>query len=97
MLEKEDIEKALASPEIKAKLTPEQKKFLQVKKRKEAAVVRARSALRDHEKTCDHFLVHDSSYYSGSYYDTAYTTYYHRCLLCDYREEVSETNHGWFG
>lgn len=97
MLEKADIEKALASDEIKAKLTPEQKKFLQVKKRKQAAISRAIDAMAEHKKTCDHFLVHDSDYFSGSYYDKAYTTHYHLCLLCGKREEVSETNHSWYG
>lgn len=38
-----------------------------------------------------------SSYFSGSYYDLAYTDYWNECLLCGARSERTTREHNHYG
>lgn len=97
MLGRQEMEEALQQPDIESALTQEQRDHISARKRKEASVARAAKALSDHDAACPHFLVHDSDYYSGSYYDRASTTHYHLCLICGHRTKVKEETHNWYG
>lgn len=97
MLYGKEREDALQDPAISAKLTPEQAKYIRDRKRKAAAIERANKALSEHDKACPHFLVFDSDYIEGTYYDRAYTKHYHLCLICGHRTEIERTTHNHFG
>ena len=48
--------------------------------------------------TCTHEEIEEKSYYfSGSYYDTAYTERWNECKLCGKRSEKTHESHGWYG
>ena len=45
---------------------------------------------------CTHVYVPDSRYYSGSYYDTAYTDYFLHCLICGHTKQTGSHDHGHY-
>ena len=55
--------------------------------------------LRELLATCTHegHVVEKSSYFSGSYYDKAYTDYWNECSLCGERSEVTTKMHSYYG
>lgn len=69
-------------------------------------VLRKRKLIEKHQKelkellsTCTHegHVEKKSSYFSGSYYDKAYTDHWNQCTLCGARSEVTTENHSWYG
>ena len=48
---------------------------------------------------CNHHgtVEQKSSYFSGSYYDTAYTRYWAQCTVCGKKSEDVTKDHGWYG
>lgn len=46
---------------------------------------------------CPHEFEEQSYYFSGSYYDTAYTQYWDECAVCGKKQNKREVNHGWYG
>lgn len=49
---------------------------------------------------CQHdkkYLKDKESYFSGSYYDTAYTDYWTVCTLCGECSETKAKQHSWYG
>jgi hypothetical protein len=50
-------------------------------------------------EACTHegYLVEKSRYFSGSYTDTAHTTYWNECTLCGRKSEDTVKEHGWYG
>lgn len=38
-----------------------------------------------------------SSYFSGSYYDTAYTEYWSQCRICGHRTPYTRKDHSYYG
>ena len=86
-------------------MTPE---YLEFKKQVEAQrkvvarkqkLVDAQSIiLKDLLVNCPHEEINEeSSYFSGSYYDKAYTEYWNRCALCGERSEKTLRMHSWYG
>jgi hypothetical protein len=62
--------------------------------------------IRKHQKElqelydqCNHhgMVEEKSSYYSGSYTNTAYTRYWNQCTLCGKKSEEIIKEHGWYG
>lgn len=52
------------------------------------------------KRTCIHpenMIVDKSSYFKGSYYDTAYTDMWRECTVCGTKSEVITENHGYYG
>lgn len=47
--------------------------------------------------THEHSMEDKSSYFSGSYNDTAYTDYWSQCRLCGYRTPTTTKDHGYYG
>lgn len=53
-------------------------------------------SLRD--ELCPHTKIEGkSSYYPGSYNDTAYTNYWNECSCCGAKSEVISERHGYYG
>lgn len=52
-----------------------------------------RSKLCTHEGTMEP----KSYYFSGSYYDQAYTEYWHKCSCCGFQTERKHEQHSWYG
>jgi hypothetical protein len=51
-------------------------------------------------RTCIHpenMIVKKSSYFSGSYYDTAYTDHWRECTICGTKSKVVTEGHGYYG
>jgi nitrite reductase/ring-hydroxylating ferredoxin subunit len=48
---------------------------------------------------CTHegYVEEKTRYFSGSYYDTAYTTYWNECKLCGAKSETTTKDHSWYG
>ena len=63
---------------------------------KERAITKAKQALVDMRHECTHVYVPDSRYYSGSYYDTAYTDYFLHCLICGHTDQTGSHDHGHY-
>jgi len=62
--------------------------------------------IRKHQKElqeiydqCNHegTLEEKSRYFSGSYTDTAHTTYWNQCTVCGKKSEETVKEHGWYG
>lgn len=68
-------------------------------------VIQKRKLIDKHKNTIAQLLAectHDeverkSSYFSGSYYDKASTTYWDQCLLCGKTLNHREETHSWYG
>ena len=67
--------------------------------RKRKLIEKHQKELRELLSTCNHegHIEEKSSYFSGSYYDKAYTDYWNQCKLCGERSEVTTVNHSWYG
>ena len=72
----------------------------------EKAVIRKRKLIKKHQEelsqmleACTHegFVEEKSSYYGGSYTNTAYTRYWNQCTLCGRKSEETLKEHGWYG
>lgn len=55
--------------------------------------------LAELHKQCPHIgtVEQKSSYFSGSYLDTAYTRYWNQCTLCGQRSEDVIKDHSYYG
>lgn len=66
--------------------------------RKQALVDKQKQILKDMLKECPHEEIeHKSSYFSGSYYDKAYTDHWNECKLCGAKSEVTTESHSYYG
>ena len=56
-------------------------------------------ALQELYDQCPHTgqLEEKSRYFSGSYTDTAHTTYWNQCKVCGKTSEETIKEHGWYG
>jgi hypothetical protein len=72
----------------------------------EQQVTRKRNLIRKHQlelakllEQCTHegHVEEKSRYFSGSYTDTAHTTYWNECTLCGERSEDTVKDHSWYG
>lgn len=50
-------------------------------------------------KLCTHegMMESKSYYFSGSYYDQAYTEYWYKCSCCGFQTERKHERHSWYG
>jgi len=79
-------------------MTPEYIKLKLQINRKIKTIAKHEKLLRELKEQCPHEEVEEkSSYFSGSYYDTAYTDIWNQCRLCGQRSEVTRQGHGWYG
>ena len=66
--------------------------------RKQALVNKQRDILNEMLLTCTHEEVeHKSSYFSGSYYNKAYTTHQNQCCLCHAKGPETVEDHNYYG
>ena len=86
-------------------LTPE---YIEYKKRVETQrkVIARKQKLVDAQKDilkeiltgCNHEEIEQKeSYFSGSYYDKAYTEEWNQCKLCGERSPITTIKHSWYG
>lgn len=67
-------------------------------KRKQELLDREREKLKKIIINCSHEEVEQkSSYFSGSYYDKACTTYWNQCKLCGTKSEEWDDTHSYYG
>ena len=79
-------------------MTPEYLKLKLQINRKIKTIAKHQSILQDLKDQCPHEeLEVKSSYFGGSYYDTAYTDTWNQCKLCGKRSEIATERHGWYG
>lgn len=53
---------------------------------------------KQRNEMCPHLVVEQRQYYfSGSYYDRAYTDYWTECKCCGAKSEVTTEQHSWYG
>lgn len=66
---------------------------------KQKLIAKHQKELSELLKTCTHegHVELKSSYFSGSYYDTAYTRYWNQCTLCGLRGPETTKDHGYYG
>jgi hypothetical protein len=66
--------------------------------RKQALVKKQQDVLDEMLSKCPHEEVEmKSSYFSGSYYDKAYTTKWYQCTLCQERGPETIEMHSYYG
>ena len=66
--------------------------------RKDALADKQRAILKELITNCPHEeVVEKDSYYSGSYYEKAYTEYWQQCTLCGKRGEKNTVMHSYYG
>lgn len=94
----EERRKELELEAVIAQIAREERKYekLQAKATlQHEEVERCREKLRS---ICPHKEVEKkSTYFEGSYLDTAYTTYWYVCKVCKGESEKKTTDHGWYG
>lgn len=67
-------------------------------KRMQAFVELEQQKLKEILSECTHLqLIEEKSYDSGSYYDKASTTYWHRCSLCGATSKSRVEQHSYYG
>jgi hypothetical protein len=66
--------------------------------RKRTLIAKHNVELAELLKTCTHERVEEkSSYYGGSYTNTAYTRYWNQCMICGTCGPETVKEHGWYG
>lgn len=79
-------------------MTPEYLKLKIQIKRKIKTIAKHEAELKALKDSCPHEEIEPKeSFYEGSYYDTARTTYWNQCVLCGARSETTSEGHGWYG
>lgn len=72
----------------------------------ERAIARKRKVISKHSKelqdlldSCNHegYVVEESSYFPGGYYDKATTTTWAKCTLCGKTGDRRVETHNWYG
>lgn len=56
--------------------------------------------LAEIREKCHHpeeHIVEKQYYFSGSYYDTAYTDKWRECTICGAKSETTHVDHSWYG
>lgn len=66
---------------------------------KRKLIYKHKKELEELLSTCDHqgYVVTKSSYFSGSYYDKAYTNYWNECSLCGATSDKVTDQHNYYG
>lgn len=78
--------------------TPEYIEFKRVVETQRNLIKEQQGILNSMLEGCPHEEVETkSSYFSGSYYDLAYTDYWNECLLCGARSERTTREHNHYG
>lgn len=84
-------------------MTDEQfKKLLERIEKKRSEITKANLLLlklcEERDKNCKHEnMIVQEYYFSGSYYDRAYTETWKQCVCCGYKTEKKHETHDWFG
>lgn len=67
--------------------------------RKLKTISKHRKELQELYDQCTHegYVEQKSSYFSGSYYDHAYTRYWNQCKLCGAKGPETTKEHGYYG
>lgn len=85
------------SPEY-LKLQQEVERIKKLKERSYKTIDRHNTTIKQLLENCPHEeIVQKSSYYSGSYYDKAYTVYWNQCSLCGAKSEDAVDQHSYYG
>ena len=73
--------------------------FEQQVNRKLRLIAKHEAELKTLYTKCTHedTMEEKSSYFSGSYNDTAYTTYWSQCRICGHRTKETVKDHGYYG
>jgi hypothetical protein len=66
--------------------------------RKQKLIAKHQKELMELLNTCTHEHIEEKSYYfSGSYFDKAYTEYWNQCKLCGAESKKTINDHSWYG
>ena len=67
--------------------------------RKHKTIAKHQNELKQLLAQCTHegHIEQKSSYFSGSYNDTAYTRYWNQCMLCGAKSEDTIKDHAYYG
>jgi hypothetical protein len=62
------------------------------------AKLKASELRKKRNEMCPHLEIEKKScYFSGSYYDKAYTEYWNQCKCCGAKSEAWTETHNWYG
>lgn len=74
--------------------------LLEMKKRAASLIEESNNLILEVRNQCHHpeeHIVERQYYFSGSYYDTAYTDRWRECTICGVMSEKTTTEHGYYG